>query len=200
MRLLLVDDDALILESLSIILKKHTDAHIVGTCSDGEEAIAFLNDHTVDIVLMDIQMPRMNGIEACAWIHSHRPEVKVIMLTTFRDLRSIHQALQAGAKGYVLKTDDLKTQLATIQHVFEGQAIFSQTALEAFTKRPDERLLTARENECLELIAQGYTNKEIASRMFVSEGTLRNMISVMLEKLDCRDRTQLAIYYWQTNT
>lgn len=145
-------------------------------------------------------MPKMNGIEACAWLTKNRPDIKVIMLTTFRDLRSVHQALQAGAKGYILKTDDLKTQLAAIQQVYDGRAVFSQTALEAFTKRPSEAGLTARENECLELIAQGYANKEIAKRMFVSEGTLRNMISVMLEKLDCRDRTQLAIYYWQTRT
>jgi len=198
MKILLVDDDALVLESLSIILKAHRAYDIVGLCENGQEALTFLTGHSVDVVLMDIEMPLMNGIEACAQITKQHPQVKVIMLTTFRDFKSVHQALQAGAKGYLLKTDDLKLQLDTIEQVSRGQAVFSQAALEAFTTQRRTSLLTPRENECMELIAHGYANKEIASRMFVSEGTVRNMISVMLDKLECRDRTQLAIYYWQS--
>ena len=198
MRIFLVDDDPLVIESFTIILNNHPPFHVVGHASNGQVALEWIRTNTADVVLMDIQMPHMNGIEACAAMLKVHPNLNVIMLTTFRDLRHVHQALHAGAKGYVLKTDDLNTQLTTIKHVASGHAVFSEAALNAFKEGLDVTGLTPRENECLTFIAQGLTNKEIASRMFLSEGSVRNLISVMLEKLDCRDRTQLAIYYWQT--
>ncbi len=198
MKILLVDDDALVTESLCIILSKDPDIDIVGTCENGAQAVDFVTSEPPDIVLMDIRMPKMDGIEACARIKKAHPGVKVVMLTTFHDFRHVHQALLAGASGYLLKTDDIEKQLATLKAVFNGQALISEAALEAFTATaPDERL-TERENSCMALIANGYSNKEIARRLFIGEGTVRNVISVILDKLSLRDRTQIAIYYWQT--
>ncbi|MFW5838844.1 MAG: response regulator [Bacillota bacterium] len=198
MKILLVDDDAMIRDSLSIILSNESNISIVGTCKHGQEALQFIKDNLVDIILMDIRMPIMNGIEACAHIKSHSPTIKIIMLTTFHDFKNVHQALHAGANGYILKSDSVETQITTINNVFEGQAVFSSEALNALTKKHHDTLLTERENSCLELIAQGYSNKEIAQRLYIGEGTVRNVISIILEKLALRDRTQLAIYYWQT--
>jgi two-component system, NarL family, response regulator LiaR len=198
MKLLLVDDDRLITESLEIILSQDGDFKIVGTCQNGLEAVDFVRHHDVDLILMDIRMPVMDGIEACANIKMIKPEVKVIMLTTFRDFKHIHQALQAGAKGYLLKSDDVETQVQTIHNVFLGQAIISEEALQELTSRKSSDSLSERENSVMELIAHGYSNKEIAGRLFIGEGTVRNVISVILEKLMLRDRTQIAIYYWQT--
>ncbi|TVP95542.1 MAG: DNA-binding response regulator [Acholeplasmatales bacterium] len=198
MRLLLVDDDALITESLAIILSKEPDFEVIGTCVNGAEAVAFVKDKPVDLILMDIRMPVMDGIEACAKIKSSHPDVKVVMLTTFRDFRHVHQALHAGASGYVLKSDSVKEQIETIKHAASGKAVISTEALEAFTRTKSDDLLTARENSCMELIAHGYANKEIAARLYIGEGTVRNVISTILDKLHLRDRTQIAIYYWQS--
>ncbi len=198
MKILLVDDDTLITESFEIILSSDADFEIVGTCENGKEAVDFVKVNEVDIVLMDIRMPVMDGIEACAKIKELKPEVKVIMLTTFRDFRHVHQALHAKANGYLLKSDEVKRQMHTIKNVFNGQAIISEEALKEFTSAKMVALLTERENDCMELIAHGYSNKEIARRLYIGEGTVRNVISIILDKLSLRDRTQIAIYYWQT--
>ena len=198
MKILLVDDDRLITESFEIILSSDPEFEIVGTCENGQEALDFVSQHTVDIVLMDIRMPVMDGIEACAKIKAIDPSIKVIMLTTFRDFRHIHQALHAKANGYLLKSDEVKRQIHTIKNVFNGQAIISEEALKEFTASKMIERLTERENNCMELIAHGYSNKEIAKRLYIGEGTVRNVISIILDKLSLRDRTQIAIYYWQT--
>jgi len=198
MRLLIVDDDALITESLKVILGKEKGFEVVGMASNGLEALGFIKKQTVDIVLMDIRMPILNGIDATRQIKKLKPETKVIMLTTFRDFKHIHQSLNAGASGYLLKTEDETTQIKTIKNVYEGQVIMSKEALNALVGSHQEDLLTARENDCMYLIAQGYSNKEIASQLYISEGTVRNVISIILDKLSLRDRTQIAIYYWQT--
>jgi DNA-binding NarL/FixJ family response regulator len=197
MRLLLVDDDPMILDSLNVILSKENTFRIIGQVPNGLEAIKFLNRNQVDIILMDIRMPVMDGIEATLHIKKDYPQVKVIMLTTFKDFKNIHQALHAGASGYMLKSDDVHTQIETIKNVYNGQAVLSLEVLDSLTKSNQDEALTERENSCLELIAQGYSNKEIAQRLYISEGTVRNVISIILDKLSLRDRTQIAIYYWQ---
>ena len=197
MKILLVDDDALITESLTVILSQQPDLDVVGTCENGQQAVQFIENNPVDVVLMDIRMPVMNGIDATAAIKAKHPHVKVLMLTTFRDFRHVHQSLHAGASGYLLKTDDTDIQLRTIRSVHDGQAIISEAALSEWTSERKDELLTPRENECMSLIAHGYSNKEIASRLYIGEGTVRNTISVILDKLCLRDRTQIAIYYWQ---
>jgi len=198
MRLLLVDDDKLVTESLEAILSAQADIEVAGTCENGRESLAFLEEETVDIVLMDIRMPVMDGIEATARIKKEHPDVKVLVLTTFRDFRHVHQALYAGADGYMLKNDSVANQLENIRAVHAGRTMISREALAALTERKKDEELTERENECMALIAHGHTNKEIARRMYIGEGTVRNLISNMLDKLLLRDRTQIAIYYWQS--
>jgi len=198
MQILLVDDDALVRESLSSILSSEDDIDVVGTAGNGEEALRFLKAQPAEVVLMDLRMPVMDGIEATAAIKRSHPQVKVLVLTTFRDFRHVHQALHAGADGYMLKNNPLEEQLAHIRSVHQGRTTISREALEAYTASRADEELSERENECMTLIAHGHSNKEIARRMFISEGTVRNLISGMLEKLMLRDRTQIAIYYWQS--
>ena len=198
MRVLLVDDDLDVLNSLDILLSSEKDIEIVGKAENGEAALRFLRTVTPDIVLMDIRMPVMDGIETTAAIRKTWPSVKIVMLTTFKDFRHIHQALHAGALGYLLKTDDLTKQIETIKAVYKGHAILSNEALDTLTGRTTDETLSERENSVVELIAHGYQNKEIAKRLFIGEGTVRNVISTILDKLYLRDRTQIAIHYWQT--
>lgn len=200
MKLIIVDDDPMVCESLEIILSTEADFDVVGTAHNGQEAIDVVEHDGADLVLMDISMPVMTGIEATRILKRTHPELKVVMLTTFLDYRNIHQSLQAGADGYLLKSDDSKKQIDTIRMIREGHAVLSPEALKKLTDRTPMKDLTPRENDIMELVAQGLTNKEIASTLYMSEGTIRNMISVVLEKLQLRDRTQLAIYYWQHKT
>ena len=197
MNILLVDDDQLVRDSFEVIFSTD-EFHVVGKMKNGKEAVDFVRNHNVDVVLMDINMPEMNGIDATSVIKREFPDVKVIMLTTFRDFRHVHQSLHAGANGYILKTDDVNIQVDTIKSVYEGKAIISEEALKQFTESKRDELLTERENSCMELVAHGYNNKEIAQRLYIGEGTVRNVISLILDKLELRDRTQIAIYYWQS--
>ncbi|HLV10531.1 MAG TPA: response regulator transcription factor [Halanaerobiales bacterium] len=200
MKILIVDDDEMVVDSFEVILSTVPEFEIVGSAYNGQEAIEFCKDNPVEIVLMDIQMPVTDGIAACRIIKYNNPEIKIIMLTTFHDYKSIHQSLQAGASGYLLKSDDLEKQKLTIQSVYAGLPIISEEALKSFREAKMDNQLTLRENEILELIANGLSNKEIASQLYISEGTVRNNVSIILDKLELRDRTQLAIYYWQLKT
>ncbi|HHX11524.1 MAG TPA: response regulator transcription factor [Clostridiales bacterium] len=197
MKILLVDDDKTVVESLDIILSTVDEFDIVGHGYNGDDAIYFCNNNQVDIILMDIQMPVLDGINACRNIKKSHPYIKIIMLTTFHDYKNINQSLQAGASGYLLKSDETAKQITTIKTVFAGLPIISEEALKSFSETKKTSILTPRENDILELISNGLNNKEIASQIFITEGTVRNTISIILEKLELRDRTQLAIYYWQ---
>ena len=198
MKLLLVDDDLDVLNSLEILLSSERSFDVVGKAENGEKALVLFGRLRPDIVLMDIRMPVMNGIETTAAIKKRWSDVKIIMLTTFKDFRHIHQALHAGAIGYLLKTDPVEKLVETIKAVYKGHAILSGEALKSLTGNINDDTLSEREHGVVELIAHGYQNKEIAKRLFISEGTVRNVISVVLDKLYLRDRTQIAIYYWQT--
>jgi len=197
LKLLLVDDDALVLESLEILLSEDPSIVIAGKAEQGAQALSFLQNHPVDMVLLDIQMPVMDGIETLQRIRAEFPRVKILMLTTFADYRTLHRCLESGASGFLLKSDSTEKQILTIKAVHQGLPVISEQALRSFS---DDQLfsdLKEREQEVLMQLAQGLSNKEIAIRLCMSEGTVRNMISVMLDKLDLRDRTQLAIAYWQ---
>ncbi|MGH0052708.1 MAG: response regulator transcription factor [Sphaerochaetaceae bacterium] len=197
MRLLLVDDDSLVLESLEILLSSDQQLHIVGSLTNGGAALAFLEHTQVDVVLLDIQMPVMDGIEAAQRIREKYPAIKILMLTTFADYRTLHRCLEAGASGFLLKSDATEKQIMTIKAVYQGLPVISAQALKQFSEQQMFTELSKRENEILLQLAQGLSNKEIAERLCLSEGTVRNSISMMLEKLGLRDRTQLAITYWQ---
>ncbi|MEA5032288.1 MAG: response regulator transcription factor [Sphaerochaeta sp.] len=197
MQILLVDDDSLVIESLEILLSTESDLCITGKANSGGDAVQFVREHPVDMVLMDIQMPGMDGIAAAKIIHDEFPQVKIIMLTTFGDYQSIHRSLHVGASGFVLKSDDVQKQIMTIRAVDAGLPVISEHALHNYAQPVQETVLSPRENEILFAIANGLSNKEIAAQLFITEGTVRNTITIILEKLQLRDRTQLAIYYWQ---
>ncbi|MCK9288081.1 MAG: response regulator transcription factor [Sphaerochaetaceae bacterium] len=197
MKIVIIDDDELVIESLSIIFSSEKEIDVIGSGKNGSEAINLVKKNKIDIVLMDIQMPVMDGISATKIIKNEYPYVKVVMLTTFHDYRNLHLALQAGASGYLLKSDETAKQVLTLKSVYHGLPVISEEALKSFTETRSIQQLTQRENEILIHVANGLSNKEIADKQCVTEGTVRNTISVILEKLDLRDRTQLAIYYWQ---
>ncbi|WP_332447786.1 response regulator transcription factor [Sphaerochaeta sp.] len=200
MRLLLVDDDALVLESLSVLFSEDPELHVAATALNGAEALVKLQSLHVDIVLLDIQMPVMDGFETAERVREQYPQVKILMLTTFADYRSLHRCLEVGASGFLLKSDPTEKQILTIKAVYQGLPVISEQALRRFSEDPLFPDLTKREQEVLVHVAQGLSNKEISSRLCISEGTVRNIISVMLDKLGVRDRTQLAISYWQQKT
>ena len=198
MKLLVVDDDGLIRDSLKMMLELEPDwtAH---TAKDGNEAIHLCEKEHPDVVLMDIRMPDCDGVEATRIIKEKMPDIKIVMLTTFTDDGYIASAIEAGAEGYLLKSTPADGIIERIRAVEKGAMVFDKGVRISAKKTTETSFdeLTERENEILSLIAKGLSNSEIASQLFLSQGTVRNAISVILEKLDLRDRTQLAIHYWK---
>lgn len=199
MKVLLVDDDPLVCQSLQVLLEKEGDIEVTHTAPNGRVAIEMCEQEQPDVVLMDIQMPVMDGIESLKRIKRQWPSIRVMMLTTFRDERNVRLALQAGAEGYVLKSASIANMAQQIRALQTGSAIIDADALKTIMEPDQQRLkeLTERETDIVELVAQGLSNKEIAEELYLGVGTVRNMLSVILDKLEIRDRTQLAIYYWQ---
>jgi len=199
MKLLIVDDDALIRKSLSITLARESDITVVGTASDGAEALHMCEAHLPDILLMDIRMPGVDGIAATRLIKQRYPDIRIMMLTTFDDKPNIQQALAAGADGYLVKTDKISDIAGKLRIMMDGTGVLGADVLKklAETENPALEQLTQRERDIARLVAQGLTNKEIAAQLFLSEGTVRNNIVVIMEKLAVTNRTQLGIVYYQ---
>ncbi len=204
-RILVVDDHNLFREGLKLLLNSAAETAVVGEAGTGKEAIAQAQELTPDVILMDIQMPDMNGIEATRRILADLPEVGIIMLTMLEDDDSLFAAMCAGARGYILKGADKAEVLATVQVVAEGQALFGpkiagrlttffqrggQMGETAVTPFPD---LTDREREVLVLIAQGLSNNDIASQLHISNKTVSNHISNIFNKLQVADRAQAIV-------
>jgi len=200
MKLLIVDDDPLIRKSLSLTLAREDDITVVGTASDGAEALEMCGALTPDILLMDIRMPGMDGIAATRLIKQRHPHVRIMMLTTFDDKPNIQQALAAGADGYLIKTDKISDIAGKLRIMMGGTGVLDVDVLKklAAQENPALEQLTQRERDIARLVAQGLTNKEIAEQLFLSEGTVRNNIVVIMEKLHVTNRTQLGIVYYQT--
>lgn len=198
MKLLIVDDDPLVCRSLKLLLGKEADFEVLGVASNGRDAIE-LCDRQPDVVLMDIQMPLMDGIESTKIIKAKFPHIRIMMLTTFRDEKNIRLALHAGAVGYLLKSSAVENMAAQIRALSSGSTVLSPDVLNTIIEpnRDDLLELTERESEIVRLIARGMSNQEISEQLYLSVGTVRNMLTVILDKLELRDRTQLAIYYWQ---
>ena len=218
MRIVIVDDDAIVVRSLSIILSAEKDIEVVGCGTSGGEAVALFDELAPDVVLMDIQMPAGDGLAAAERILGTDPGARVVFLTTFSDDDYIVRALRMGARGYLIKQDvstiapALRSVMAG-QSVLEGEVLARAAALSptggagtgvcrADKGREDEALsaLTAREREVVRAIADGLSNAEVAERLFVSEGTVRNHISAILAKLGLRNRTQIAVYFYRNCT
>ena len=204
MRIMIVDDDPLVNQSLKIILEQDGEIEVAGMYGSGREAIAAYPEVKPDVVLSDIRMEDTDGLDATAEILKTDPEAKVILLTTFLDDEYINRALKVGAKGYILK-QDVGSLGAAVHAVQEGQTVFGGKIVERLPDllnrsesfRWEDFDITPKERELVELVAEGLSNKEIAQKMFLGEGTVRNMISSVLSKLDLRDRTQLACFYYQ---
>ncbi|NBG86922.1 response regulator transcription factor [Isachenkonia alkalipeptolytica] len=203
MRVLLVDDDSLICESLKILLELQGDLEVAGTCKNGQEALALLEKEDVDVVLMDIRMPVMDGVQATKTMKEAHPDRKIILLTTFKEDEYIKEAIGYGAEGYILKSQSSDSIIESIRSVFKGNTVYQKEVMTSLTdlmKKPPEPLpmeedLTPREMEILKGVGEGKSNREISQALFLGEGTVRNYITKLLDKLELRDRTQLAIYY-----
>ncbi|MDR2687493.1 MAG: response regulator transcription factor [Oscillospiraceae bacterium] len=198
MKLLIADDDGLIRDSLKLMLELE-EGWTARTAADGSEACAMCAQEAPDIVLMDIRMPVCDGVAAARRIKQAHPQVKIVMLTTFADDGYIASAIEAGAEGYLLKSTPADGIIERIRAVGKGALVFDKGVRLAAkrTAAPVFGALTERENEVLSLVAAGLSNGEIAGRLYLSQGTVRNAVSSILEKLALRDRTQLAVYYWR---
>jgi len=203
MNILIIDDDKLVALSLKTILESTGRINVMAMGADGSDAIALYDEHNPDVLLMDIRMDKMTGLEAGEIILKKHPDAKILYLTTFSDDEYIVRALNMGAKGYILK-QDFEGIAPALEAVMNGQSVFGEKVIE---KLPilmnnkskfdfSEHEINEKEQEIITLVAEGLSNKEIATELFLSEGTVRNYLSEILEKLELRDRTQLAIFYY----
>ena len=223
-RVLAVDDQRVVREGLAMLLGLLPDVEVVGTAADGEEALALAGELRPDVILMDLRMPRVDGVEATRRLRASHPEIKVVVLTTYADDRSVLDALRAGALGYLTKDAGADEIRQALQRVASGQAavdpavqlhlieaIAATTSTSTSTSRaataatttgatsapqlPDG--LTPREAEVLGLIGAGLSNTEIAAQLFVSEATVKSHVNHMLPKIGARDRAQAVGYAYR---
>lgn len=206
-KLLIVDDQTLMRDGLKTVLSLEKDLEVIGTASNGVEAIKFVEKSPPDVVLLDIRMPEMDGVECIKNIKKMFPNIKVIMLTTFNDEEYIIEALANGASGYILKDIEIEKLIQTIRDCAEGKTIMPHdVALKlaqglskiSSNKKKDsstaELDLSERELELASMMVQGFTNKQISMMLHISEGTARNYISTIYSKLGISDRTQAVLY------
>ena len=205
----LADDQEIVRRGLKILLETKPDLQVIAEANNGQRAIQeierlYSNSQPPDIVLMDIRMPEMDGIEATRLLFQQFPAIKILVLTTFDDSQYVAQALRHGAKGYLLKDMPADELAQAIRSVVKGYTQFAPGILEKIisnvsTSKPEETLpagfseLTTREREVLAMITKGASNREIAQALFLSEGTVRNHITHILTRLNLRDRTQAAL-------
>ncbi len=212
-KILIADDQELIRQSLSIILGNEKDFEVTDTVTNGVEVVRSVRKNKPDVILMDIRMPEMDGVVCTQIIKENYPAIKIIILTTFDDDEYVFNALKNGASGYLLKGVSMKELAEAVRKVHDGTAminediaskvvkLFSRMAQSNITIRVDEKSaadLKETEWKITALVGSGLSNKEIASKLNLSEGTVRNGLSTILGKLDLRDRTQLAIWAVQT--
>jgi DNA-binding NarL/FixJ family response regulator len=203
MRLVVADDQTVVREGLVTLLSTMAGIEVVGSAADGEEAVALVAQHAPDVVLMDLRMPRLDGIEATRRIRADHPGVQVVVLTTYADDESIVHALQAGALGYLTKDAGREHICRALEAAAAGQAVLDpavQARLVGAARLPSPAPaqlpdgLTEREGEVLRLIAAGKSNGEIAKALFVSEATVKTHVNHIFAKTGSRDRAQAIAY------
>ena len=210
-KVLIADDQELIRQSLQIVLNSKQDIEVSDVAANGQEVIQCIRKNKPDIILMDIRMPKMDGVQCTKIIKENYPQIKIIILTTFDDDEYVFNALKYGASGYLLKGVSMDELSDAIRTVYSGRAminpdiaakvlrLFSQMAQTNYTipvEEKDIRQLTKTEWRIIAQVEKGASNKEIADELYLSEGTVRNYLSTILEKLSLRDRTQLAVFYY----
>jgi DNA-binding NarL/FixJ family response regulator len=205
-KILLVDDQSLIRQGLKVLLELEPDLEVIGEAENGEIALNMMAEIHPDVVLMDVRMPIMDGVAATKQINANFPHTKVLVLTTFDDDEYVQAALKNGAMGYLLKDTPSEELAVAIRAVQKGytqlgpgivkKLMFQFAANQNHQSPPPANLvaLTPREKEVLRLIATGDSNKEIAQKLYISEGTVKNHVTNILNSLDLRDRTQAAIF------
>ena len=204
MKVLIVDDDSLVAMSLKTILSSDDEIEVVGLGNDGSEAIKLYEEQRPDVLLMDIRMSGMSGLDAGSEILAKHSDARILYLTTCNDDEYIIRAISIGAKGYIIK-QDFESIIPAVKSVYKGQSVFGNAITEKLPdiinkkKEIDDGAhgITPQEKEIIEEVANGLSNKEIADKLCLSEGTVRNYLSNVLRKLDLRDRTNLAIFYYQ---
>lgn len=204
MKILIADDNSFIREGMKIILSTYEEFQVVDTVNNGQEALDYCKNHDVDIALLDVRMPIMNGVEATKHI-SEQTKAKPVILTTFDDDEYILDAIKNGAKGYLLKNTDPERIRDALNSVFNGHTVMQDVVLDKIKSnlksshesetKIDKSLFTERELGIMALIAKGLSNKEISKKLFISEGTIANYITSILGKTGLEHRTQIAIYY-----
>jgi DNA-binding NarL/FixJ family response regulator len=204
-RLLLVDDQSLICQGLQAVLNQEKDLDVVGIAENGQVALDMVGQLQPDVVLMDIRMPVMTGIEATRLIQEQFPEVKVLVLSTFDDDHDIAQSMRAGAKGYLLKDMPAPELAGAIRLVYRGYSQMAPGLMERLmtsvleSPEPEPQAvelipIPPREQDVLRLIGRGCTNREIAAELYLTEGTVKTYVTHLLNRLSLKNRSQLAIY------
>ncbi len=213
-KVLVAEDQELVRKSLEIILGNQDTIELIGAVSNGQEVIRFIRGSLPDIIIMDIRMPKMDGVTCTRIIKDQYPQVKIIILTTFDDDEYIFKALRDGASGYLLKGISVDELITAIHKVYKGSAMINEDiaskVVNLFADIAKSKLyievnelgkkdINTTEKKIITLVSQGLSNKEIAGKLSLSEGTVRNYLSNILEKLNLRDRTQLAIWAIQSS-
>ena len=204
MKIVIVDDDIFVSGALTTILEASGKVTVAASGTDGKEAAELYKIHQPDVLLMDIRMKEKSGLDASAEILEEFPDAKILLLTTFSDDEYIVKALKLGAKGYLLK-QDYASILPALEAVCSGQTVFGTEIMSRIPElihsgssfHYEDYDISRRELEIIRLIPDGLSNKEIASQLFLSEGTVRNYLSSILDKLQLRDRTQVAVFYYK---
>lgn len=203
MKIIIVDDDKFVCMSLVTILQAGGEVEIAAVGTSGDEAVELYRTHRPDIALLDIRCGEPNGLEAGEKILAEFPDAAILYLSTFSDDEYIVKALKMGAKGYLIK-QDIEAIVPALKAVMSGQSVFGSeivNKIPAIIGKQDKKSLadydiSERESAVIELVAQGLSNNEISDKLFLSEGTVRNYLSGILNKLNLRDRTQLAVFYY----
>ena len=190
MRLLVAEDQSMLRDALCQLLLLQEDVEDVLQAGDGQEAIRLLETHPVDIAILDIEMPIKTGLEVLEWAKSQQPQLKVVIVTTFKRPGYFERALKAGVDAYVLKERRITDLMATLHTVLAGQKEYSPELMEGILTHPNP--LSPQEKAVLKEVAKGASNQEIADRLFLSNGTSRNYMSAILTKLDAENRTEAA--------
>lgn len=209
-RVLIADDHSMFRQGLKQILELEEDIVVVGQASNGDEAVRLSREYKPDVILMDINMPVTNGLQAIQQLRQDSHPFKIIVLTIHQDREYLFKTLQMGSEGYVLKDAEPSVLIEAIRNVSRGQTYIQPNMTKELVKefnrvtlherdRSDDSSLTAREIEVLELIAEGMINKEIARKLYISEKTVKNHVSNIFKKLNVSDRTQAAIYAFKHN-